>query len=121
MSKFKIEDKVRIVKYGHLYWINKNPIIGTKPTKPYNTIHEDCTTYWVDMQPELIGKEDIIMGSYYDLYGHANQPKDIIEREKKQYSLVNSGSWFNENQLELVEANNVLTREKVIEVIKSIP
>ena len=82
--KFKVGTKVRIVKYGHLVWENKNVEISMfKDRKPYK---EDDFGRWYDTNPELIGKTGIIT----EKSGNAG------------YSIDPLGAWFRGEQLEAV-------------------
>lgn len=63
--------------------------------------HEILTSAWgvIDISPEIIGKEAVIIGSYADQYGGDDH---------KQYTIMflengSEVSWFNENDLELLE------------------
>ena len=82
-SKFKIGDKCKIVKYGHLIRENKK-MEGQSLDLP--TYYEDDMFRWVDIGPERIGKEVIIAG---------------ISSDGKSYS-TDLFSWASVNQLELI-------------------
>lgn len=92
-SKFKIGDKVRIVRYGHLLWSSKNhesPMVTGFPV-----IFEDDTFTYHDMRPELLGKKMIVV-------------EVSICQGKSGYVLDNEGgsdrmAWFSDQQLELIE------------------
>lgn len=82
-SKFKVGDKCRIVNFGHLVWENKSePIKMNLPT-----YCESENTRWVDLNPELIGKEVVILE---------------VSNDGKRYS-TSLFSWALEEQLELIE------------------
>ena len=84
--KFKVGNKVKIVKYGHLIWESKNVEVSMfKHEKPYA---EDDFGYWYDIHPELIGKTGMITGKS----GNAG------------YSIDPLGDWFHKNQLEACKA-----------------
>jgi len=112
--RFKVGDKVRVVKYGHPIFYNKNEyhkmqkyfhdeptlielILDVEykstpyiKTPPKNLISEDEYSYTVDMSPYLVGQVGVVVG-YSDIDG--------------SYSLSGiSGktAWYNEEQLELV-------------------
>jgi len=83
-SKFKVGDKCRIVKFGHLVWENKNMPLH-KSSLP--TYAEDENTRWVDINPSYIGKEVVITE---------------VGLDKKRYA-TSLFSWAKEEQLELIE------------------
>lgn len=94
--KFHIGNKVRIVKYGHLIWISNGPSMDYfRPAWPPYQVGEDWNVY--DIAKEKIGTEDIVKGYYSN-----NGPI--------RYSLEHS-AWYNEEQLEMVEKNNVFKDE----------
>lgn len=101
-SKFKPGDRVKIVIYGHLIWINKRETVKGVPVKPEGVISENETTWFIDIRPELVGKEDTVRGSYNYLYGNKGQESEMIDRQKCQYCLIDSGAWFAEFQLEKI-------------------
>lgn len=91
MQKFKAGDKVRIINYGHLVW----QVGGGKEIS------------WVDISPELVGKQATVDGSYADFIelGKPNFLGHRNEQNEKQYALlgVSKHAWYNEEQLELIE------------------
>lgn len=135
MQKFKIGDKVRIVNYGHSTYFSKSnyyelskginqttiPVEtylmwGKKMTdeeinkiegsyKPENIITETDDLWCCDMSPELVGKEGIIEGSYYDLCGKETDLPEIKLRKQREYSIIGipeKCAWFYEDQIELI-------------------
>lgn len=87
--KYNTGDRVRIVNYGHkisvhpemLHYMPKCPVIGK----------DQSGGYVIDIDPRLIGREG------------------IIEKEfMGEYSIKGIGAWYNPDQLELIQANNVL-------------
>lgn len=89
---FDTGDKVRVINYGHIMWMN------TKLTDYYNDftpIKEDGDIKWYDVMPELIGKEGVI-------------EKGICKQGKHQYSLQGvkgKVAWYSNDQLELINKN----------------
>jgi hypothetical protein len=122
---FKIGDKVEVIKYGHLMFINKKHYletqkslyeIGNKKTelelkwifgqnttytpppftaknKPDNIISETDTLWWVDMQPELVGKKGIISNI-------SNRQGYSIYSIK---GIKGKNSWYDEEQLKRIK------------------
>lgn len=93
-SKFEEGDVVAIVNYGHPIYISKEAYLylGKGETIPNNIIVEDAIGYWIDMQPNIVGKIGII------------KSKALVQ-EKWNYSLANISekiSWYNEGQLEKI-------------------
>jgi len=72
-SKFKPGDKVKIINYGSVIWMN-----------------EDGKFVFYDMTPELVRQTAIVN-------------KVDLNQGKYKYSLIgpNKTAWYNENQLEL--------------------
>ena len=89
-SKFKKGDKVKIVKYGHLIWEHKSSeaLISAFPV-----VFEDENLRYLDLEPEIVGKKDIIT-------------KIQQVQGKYSYSLRKLGSWYSEQQLELINTTN---------------
>lgn len=95
MSKFKSGDKVKIILYGHLYWIFKKEYgiyfkegyASTK--KPKHIYKETEDVYLIDLQPELVGQKAIV---------------DKTSEGDTIYKLIgpNKVAWYNEEQLELI-------------------
>lgn len=77
VSKFKVGDSVRIIKYGHLFWSYDNP--------------ESVIPTWYDMSPELIGQIGIVV--------KATRTQGICHYALKGPSKY---AWYNEEQLEKV-------------------
>lgn len=92
-QKFKKGDKVRIVQFGHLYWMSKqvwhelqamDVEFGAKPlSKPSNLYKEVEDMYILDMNPDIVGKEGIIVGSYADQYA----PNSKNKNDYRNYSV----------------------------------
>jgi len=128
VDKFKAGDKVRIVKYGSLYWVNKSmyaeekagadalqreidfrllfggekrfePIVDPD-AKPKNIYSESETIWWCDLMPEIIGKTGIVTGSYDTIHCKG---KDETKRGKYSIEgIPGKEAWYDEEQLELV-------------------
>jgi hypothetical protein len=89
--KFSVGDHVKIVNYGNIYWESKKSGMGYHLHFP--VIKEDNDTYYVDTNPELVGKLAIV-------------DKRELLQGKFRYGLMltennNHMSWFFESQLEL--------------------
>ncbi len=90
MEPFKKGDKVRIIKYGSLIWMNKK---AENPKVSWPIVSEDENRIWYDPMSQLIGKEGII-----------EERNDRTER--LQYSIrgiPGKHAWYNGDQLELIE------------------
>jgi hypothetical protein len=131
-SRYKPLQKVRIVKYGHPYYVRKESykeeskyyarigveiehrlLWGTEPSeevlraivgedKPQHIITETEDMWICDMSPELVGQEGTVQGSYAFLYGDEDSP----DKDFKQYSvngIKGKNAWYDEEQLESVE------------------
>lgn len=89
-SLYKEGDKVKIIKYGHLIWFFKNidqpSFLSSAPV-----YSENDNVKWIDISPEMIGKEAII--------GEVTITQGI-----PKYALlgVNKTAWYTEEQLELI-------------------
>ena len=96
LTKYKIGDKVRVVKYGHLMHMSKREYEVIFPDGfPDNIFMEDQVSVVVDWRPEVIGKEGVVQIV-------SDGPNGI------QYSLdgiPEKSAWYNHNQLELVKKN----------------
>ncbi len=88
-STYKIGDKVKIVNYGHLIWEHKDEPKERKLNFPL--IMEDGNLMFLDMSPELIGKEGIIM-----------QTTETQGKMKYAIEGPNKYGWYNGDQLELI-------------------
>ncbi len=55
--KYKVGDKVEIIKYGSIIWENKH---SDDPKLNFKVYAEDENFRYLDMNPELIGKVGII-------------------------------------------------------------
>ena len=89
MTKLKTGDKVKIVRYGHLIWYYKSQYPKEYTNHPKNVISETDTIWWVDMRPDLVGKEDVV-----------EQVTNTQGRAK--YSLVKNRAWYSDDNLELL-------------------
>jgi hypothetical protein len=93
-SKFTIGDKVKVVKYGHPIWFNKQ----FKQEIEFPILFEDDNSIWCDINSEIVGKIGIVDGvsnNRYSLFG-----------------IPEMAAWYNEEQLEMVNANpNKATHE----------
>jgi hypothetical protein len=133
MSKFKKGNKVRIIRYGHLQFyfdiesLNNFKNLERKTNKKLENLllwgdinveeEDEDKDYsdlvlgkdkngWliIDNSPYLVGKEGIIKGSYFDLYGGTNDEKEN-NRRKSEYSIIGipgKSAWYDEEQLELI-------------------
>lgn len=72
-SKFNVGDRVKIVNYGNKVWFSNKETGGF---------------YFHDLQPELVGKEQTVIGIKFT-------------QGFPQYSLTDV-SWMNEDQIELI-------------------
>lgn len=133
LSKFKKGDKVKVIKYGHLTWysdmgaVNNFHNFGKKmhkeiadillwgksidsemPEDDYShLIYSKCEHggFYVDSSPGLVGKEGVIEGSYFDLYGKETYDDETKARNSKEYSISGidgKNAWYDEDQLELI-------------------
>lgn len=132
-AKFKVGDKVKIVEYGSLMWryvnnyqkesdecakmdfISKKRILFneeaseeellyiTGKSRPDNVYKEVDGVYWIDLNPELVGQEGVIV----TVSNTQNIPK---------YSLSgpNKTAWYNEDQLELISNSEEVVMEKIL-------
>jgi len=86
---YGIGDKIKIVKYGHPIWQNKH---SGEPKMKLPLIAEDENMWWFDLQSKLVGKVDIVCGMTTTQGVH-------------RYSLQKYGSWYSEEQMEMVSQN----------------
>jgi hypothetical protein len=90
-SKFKIGDKVKVVNYGHLMWVNKK--IGGKFNLPI--VKETETYVCYDTNKGIVGNSGIV--------------KDVKETQGFfNYSLSGikgKSAWYTEDQIEIVSKN----------------
>lgn len=93
---FKSGDKVRIINYGHIMFMRKDD-----EYKPDNILFENEYIYRIDMMPQIVGKEGIIKGSYFDLYGNGRKDEYCIE------GIPGKTSWYNQAQLEPIKPQPV--------------
>lgn len=135
-QKFKPGDKVRIIGYGHPYWTTKEMWYaeeqfrvewnthslrlfwpeapnGIPREHPDNILKEDGDQWTLDMLPQIVGKEGIIIGSYADqrdagVYGFAGGSRETNPDSEHTYSvsgIPEKNSWYDEAQLELIETH----------------
>jgi hypothetical protein len=118
---YEVGDNIKIVKYGQLMWQNKKgyaemiasskqfqrkwdmklfgidaenePLVIDENVKPDNIISETELIWNYDRCPQFVGIEDVI-------------DKVSIIQGTPKYSLVKTGSWFVEEQLELINKNS---------------
>lgn len=83
--KFKVGDKVRVIKYGHLIWQNKPEEVRLG----FKVYEETDSLVWYDMRPEKIGKEGVVVNV-------------SITQGIPKYSTDPLGAWLDEEQLEKV-------------------
>jgi len=96
-NKFKVGDKVKVINYGHLIWQNKtNQDLERQFHKEHGftykelpVLSDDGKTQWLDLSPELVGKEGVV---------------DKIS-DSGDYALngLSKYAWYSEKQLELVK------------------
>jgi uncharacterized protein YcfL len=92
MNKYKIGDKVKIVKYGSLIWINRTASTEMEIYKDKEDLSKEHPTIkTIDEHPELIEQEGIIDSFQF-------------VQNKYEYSLKDpwKHAWYDENQLELI-------------------
>lgn len=82
--KFKIGDKVKVIKYGSLLWRFKSE--ENMPTA--RIYREEGNVEWIDINPQIIGKEGIVasVGTYVAVDG-----------------IPEKFAWYDEEQLELIK------------------
>lgn len=95
MKPFQIGNKVEIVNYGHLFWINNRELEdrGYKKKKPYRT-DKATNTSWFDNQPQLVGRIGTITGISNTQTGSWIYRLDDIPEKV---------AWYDHEQLKLVE------------------
>lgn len=100
-SKFKVGDRVRIVKYGHLIWANKSNRTTFNAVKAMGkTYKETKKVLYVDIRPEHIGKETVIT--------------KVITNRGKIYYGTELFSYVGEGQLELIEAKSAVRIQTIL-------
>lgn len=89
IPKFNTGDRVRIIKYGSLFWENKT--VG-QPSTNLPVVGETETVFFKDMNPELVGQIGIV-------------EKFTITQGNVKYALqgLSKHAWYDEGQLEIVE------------------
>lgn len=134
MQKFKKGDKVRIINYGHLghttresfkeqslaiktifmqaefklMWEKEMPQEAVKrliPDEPTYILQETDGLLTIDVSPELVGKEGIIVGSYADLSELNGWGSARDQNSEKTYEISGISekvAWYDETQLELI-------------------
>ncbi len=92
---FKEGDKVKIVNYGHLYWVSKKYKHDSMPFLKDNSpiISENKDFYFYDMSPHLVGKDAIVV--------EVTVTQNIVQYGLKWKETGLYSSWYSENQLEL--------------------
>ena len=104
-SKFKVGDRVRIVKYGHAIFQHKfqpdehSNMVPVEPMDKFPVIEEDEKIWWRDMLPELVGKT----GTIYNVTTTQDNPDYAIELDKDDSVSGNKSAWYHESQLELIK------------------
>lgn len=92
--KYKVGDRVKIIKYGHLFWLNKSVTDISEETPVF---FEDDDFLWFDMSPELVGK-----------IGYVSEV--TITQEISQYALdgiKSKSAWYDEGQLRKLKQNKL--------------
>lgn len=87
---YKAGNKVTIVNYGHLTWINKK-LSTAKLSFPL--IGEDENFSWHDMSPEMVGQNGIVVEAKMT----QGIPCYAIHFEKGR------SAWYDEKQMELTK------------------
>ncbi len=82
---YKIGDKVRIINYGHPIWESKS---FYKESTSKHIIYEDEELRWIDISPNIVGKEGIV------------EKVDVVQGTP-QYSIKGIGAWYFEEQMEM--------------------
>jgi hypothetical protein len=89
--KFNIGDKVKVIKYGHPAWSNV-------PNVLYPIIFEEDDGWKrIDMMPELVGEVGIV--SIVESHLQNNNYEYALKGISRKHA------WYNEEQLELINAN----------------
>ena len=86
-NNLKVGDKVEIIKYGHILWINTNEKFNAN----FPIIQQNSTTIWYDSQKELVGQVGTITSI-------------IISQGILRFSLdgiKGKHAWYDKEQLEL--------------------
>lgn len=89
---YNIGDRVRVVNYGHPFWI-PHSFIEKGWGSDAHKIGETETHVIVDTNPDVLGKEGLVQVV-------------TTTQGRTTYSIAGIGAWYNEDQLELVEKNN---------------
>lgn len=95
--KFKVNDHVRIIKYGSLTWFDIMPDI-TQSGKGMKYIKSELEVHYYDICPEWVGTqakvkevvEDTNGNATYRLTGYGNQ---IFQEEQLEVLVMSSGEW----------------------------
>jgi len=102
-SKFVIGDKVKVVNYGSLMWVNKKSRdyeVFWKDTS-YPVLNEKEGLITLDWKPELVGMVGIVrtVSASKDIEGN------IINFSYSLSGIKEKAAWYDEIQLEMVNAN----------------
>jgi len=90
-AKFKIGQKVRVIKYGHPIWHNKTTQ-SLKEGLSFPVIKEDDEMIWYDINSELVGKTGVIDGE--------SKTQGVFHYSIK--GIPGKHAWYDENQLEKI-------------------
>lgn len=107
-QKFNVGDVVRIVKYGHWFFLSKrNEDIGWWKTQTkYPCLNEDELSMLFDVNPELVGQTGIV--------------NKVLETQGKyKYSLSGikgKTAWYSEDQLEPIQNAKPIEEPKRLQI-----
>lgn len=88
--RYKIGDRVKIIKFGHPFWVTKEELKVFPTSRP--PLYEDETRSWFDMSPEIVGKKGVVS----KVTVTQGVPKYTIEGIKGKHA------WYTENQMEKI-------------------
>jgi len=90
-NKFVIGDKVKVVGYGHLFWLAKDSEMKTN----FPIIHKEGDIIWHDMNSGVVGKKGVV--------DKVTETQGQIKYSIK--GIPEKSAWYNEEQLKMVKAN----------------
>lgn len=89
-NKYNTGDKVKIVKYGSLIWVNKNT---KEQESSLPLVYEDENFKWLDLHPEVVGQTGVV--SEVSLV--QGTPQYAID------GIKGKSAWYYEKQMELLK------------------
>lgn len=96
IQKFKVGDKIRIIKYGH-------PLFGIRKMLNYKfpdkIIQEEGGYNYIDLHPEYINKEGVVKELYYFNYDETDDESLVYIIE----NVTDKPICVYHNQLELIK------------------